>query len=92
MRPFVWDEWPEYFLGRLRVLYELRGEVRYRPRPPLPWNWTRRRALLCWRTLLLLLHLAGLRKLLQEVRLEVAHHRLHLLHAVTKSREGDELA
>ena len=41
---------------------------------------------------LLLLDLAGLRKLLLEVWLEVPDHRLHLLHAVTKSREGDEPA
>lgn len=30
MRPFVWDEWPQYFRGRLRAPYELTGEVRYR--------------------------------------------------------------
>jgi hypothetical protein len=32
MKPYVWDEWPQFFRGRLRVLYELRGEVIYQPR------------------------------------------------------------
>lgn len=27
MPPLVWDEWPQYFRGRKRVLYEVRGEV-----------------------------------------------------------------
>jgi hypothetical protein len=31
MLAFVWDEWPEFFRGRLRVLYELTEEVRSRP-------------------------------------------------------------
>lgn len=47
MPPFVWDEFPEFFRGRLRVLYELRGEVAYQPRPKLPWYWPRHRR--AWR-------------------------------------------
>jgi len=55
MNPFVWDEWPQFFRGRLRVLYELRGEVVYQPRPQLPWYWPRHRrarlpeTLISWR-------------------------------------------
>jgi hypothetical protein len=28
----VWDRWPQFFRGRLRVLYELTGEVRHMKR------------------------------------------------------------
>jgi len=50
MPPFIWDEFPEFFRGRLRVLYELRGEVIYQPRLKLPWYWPRhRRAWRLWR-------------------------------------------
>jgi hypothetical protein len=35
---FVWDRWPQFFRGRLRVLYQLTGEVRYVKRPPLGWR------------------------------------------------------
>ena len=43
MEPYVWDEWPQFFRGRLRVLYELRGTITYGPRPSLPWYWPRHR-------------------------------------------------
>lgn len=40
MHPFVWDEWPNFFRGRLRVLYGLTGEVvtaeAARPAPTRP--------------------------------------------------------
>jgi hypothetical protein len=35
---YVWDRWPEYFRGRLRVEYDATGAVRYHPRPRLAWN------------------------------------------------------
>jgi hypothetical protein len=40
----VWDRWPQFFRRRLRVLYELTGEVRYVMRPPLGWREPGRRA------------------------------------------------
>jgi hypothetical protein len=48
MEPYVWDEWPQFFRGRLRVLYEELGDVTYQPRPRLPW-WRRHRR--WWRVL-----------------------------------------
>jgi hypothetical protein len=32
MTIYVWDRWPQFFRGRLRVLYEITREVRYAPR------------------------------------------------------------
>jgi hypothetical protein len=43
MPPLVWDEWPQFFRGRLRVEYECTGQVMYRDRPPFKWNAPKRR-------------------------------------------------
>ena len=45
---YIWDRWPEYFVGRLRVEYECTGTVRYRPRGRLRWSEAARRASLPW--------------------------------------------
>lgn len=41
---YVWDRWPQFFRGRLRVLFEVTGEVTYQPRARLRWNVRQRRA------------------------------------------------
>ena len=44
---FVWDEYPEFFRGRLRVLYELTGNVSNVARGALPPGHSGRRG--CYR-------------------------------------------
>jgi len=36
MLPFVWDRWPQFFRGRLRVIYEETGQVPCFTRPCRP--------------------------------------------------------
>jgi DNA mismatch endonuclease, patch repair protein len=39
---FIWDEWPQFFVGRLRVVYEQTGDLLYTPRPRLGCGARRR--------------------------------------------------
>jgi hypothetical protein len=41
---FIWDEWPQFFRGRLRAIFELTGQITFQPRGGLPWNVRQRRA------------------------------------------------
>lgn len=38
---YVWDEWPWFFTGLKRVLYEVKRELTHLPRPQQPWHWPR---------------------------------------------------
>lgn len=33
---YIWDRWPQFFRGRLKVLFEMTGEVTCQPLAPAP--------------------------------------------------------